>query len=299
MDPNILTYEQLLEAGYTRASIDDALEREVLQRLRRGWYAQLGALPDAVAAMRAGCHLGCLSGCRAHGLWVPAFHQVHAVYPRGAKPKRIPGVVFHHYRATPPPAAVWPLEDCLAQVVRNHDVESALVVVESAVNKGFITQDEAEAMVRSSRHGDLRRYLSQAKSGSETRARLFFQQRRVPVRSLVQIPGVGEVDLLVGDRLIVECDSEAHHTSMANRFVDGNRDLNAHLDRYQRIRLSYGQIWESWAGTQVGLAAVIKQRRHTHRPRPSAARTERGRARARARERTVIDIGLDGAPLEN
>lgn len=295
MDPNILTYEQLLEAGYTRASIDDALERGVLQRLRRGWYAQLGALPDAISAVRAGCYLGCLSGCRAHGLWVPSLHQVHAVYPRGARTKAIPGVVLHPHQSAAPPTAVWPLEDCLEQVIRNHDVESALIVVESAVDKGLIIQDEAEAMVRATRHGDLRRYLSYAKSGSETRVRLFFQQRRVPVRSLVQIPGVGEVDLLVGDRLIVECDSEAHHTSMANRFVDGNRDLNAHLDHYQRIRLGYLQIWTDWAATKVGLESTIRQRRHIARQRVSSAQTERGRARARALGLPVADVCLTEA----
>lgn len=299
MDPNIFTYEQLLDAGHTRASVDDALERGAVQRLRRGWYAQLGALPDAVAAMRAGCHLGCLSGCRAHGLWVPPLHQVHAVYPRGARARAAAGVVLHPYQASAPPTAVWPVEDCLLQVIRNHDMESALIVLESAVDKGLVAQVEAESMVRATRHGDLRRHLARAKSGSETRVRLFFQQRRVPVRSLVQIPGVGEVDLLVGDRLIVECDSEAHHTSMANRFVDGNRDLNAHLDHYHRIRLGYLQIWTDWAATKVGLESAIRQRRHIARRRVSSAQTERGRARARALGLPVVDVCLAEPGSEN
>lgn len=281
MEANILSYEQLLTAGHTEASINDLLERAQLVRLRRGWYAQSGAGQDATSAVKAGAFLGCLSGCKAHGLWVPPFEAVHAVYGRGRKPLKRPGIALHRYAAPAPASPVWPLEDCLAQVIQRHDMETSLIVVESAVEKQVICQEEAESMVRATPHGDLRRYLARARSGSETRVRLFFQRRGVPVEALAHIRDVGEVDLRVGSRLIVECDSAAHHTSVEDRYTDGTRDLNSHLAYYDRIRLGYQQIWDEWNATQIGLSQVLKQRRHISRQRESRARTPRGKERAR------------------
>lgn len=292
MESNIFTYEQLLAAGQTPSSIREALEQESLVRLRRGWYAREGASREVMSALKAGAYLGCLSGCKYHGLWVPSHTGVHAVYGSGRKPRARPGVTLHRFGAPAPASPVWPLEDCLAQVIRRHDVETSLIVVESAVEKRFITQDEAESFLKRTPHGDLRRYLARARSGSETRVRLFFQLRGVPVKSLVVIKGVGEVDLRVGSRLIVECDSEAHHTSEAARYTDATRDLNSHLSYYDRIRLAYRQIWHHWPATQVGLSAVLKQRRHLYRKRPSSAVTPRGLTRAQR-------LGLPLLPLVN
>lgn len=281
MEHNIFRFEELQTLGHTSASVRDLVETGQLTRLRRGWYAQLGAGRDAVAAIKAGAHLGCLSGCKAHGLWVPPFEGVHAVYGRGRKPGGRPGIVLHRTEAPAPTSAVWPLLDCLMQVIKRHDLETCLIVVESAVERRLIGHEEAGALVRRTPHGDLRRYLARARSGSETRVRLFFQMRGVQVQSLVPIPTIGEVDMKVGSRLLVECDSEAHHTSLRDRFNDGTRDLNAHLGRYDHIRLSYRQIWDDWPATQAALSQVLKQRRHLYRPRHSTATTPRGMARAR------------------
>lgn len=278
MEANIFTYEQLRTAGMDRKMINDLIERGVVERIGKGWYAQAGARTDAVSAIRAGARLGCLSGCRAHGLWVPWTDQIHAVFGRGVRAVQQPGMVLHRHDAPQPSTPIWPLEDCLEQVIYRHDLETSLIVVESAVDKRLLNQYEAEAMVAKTPHGDLRRYLSRARSGSETRVRLFFQLRGVRVVALPVIPGVGEVDMKVGDRLLIECDSEAHHTSKADRLVDATRDINTHLKRYDRIRLAYDQIWRHWGSTRAGLSAILRQRRHLYRQRPSSAVTPRGKA---------------------
>ncbi|GAA4893921.1 hypothetical protein GCM10025789_08920 [Tessaracoccus lubricantis] len=299
MDANIFTLDDLHAMGLRRADIEDRLADGKLIRLRRGWYAADGANANVVAALRTGAHLGCLSGCEAHGLWVPKHQGIHAAYGRGTTPRSKTGLILHPYKAKQPGSAIWPVEDCLAQVIERHDVETILVVVESGVDKKLITQDMAEAMVKSTPHGDLRRWLGVARSGSETRVRLFFQRRNVPVRPLVNVPGVGEVDLLVGDHLLFECDSRRFHGSPEQQEVDSVRDLNAGMADYRYIRLTTKQIWTGWDETQVGLSAVLRKRRHIHRVRPSTAKTEAGRARARllaeqlAQRRRVHSIGMD------
>ena len=300
VEQTIFSTDELFARGLGPKEIRAMIGRGVLTRLRKGWYADLGAADsDAAVALKAGAHLGCLSGCKAHGIWVPPSSGVHAAYGRGASTKARTGLVLHPYKAKQPRTAIWPVEDCLAQVIERHDAETILIVVESAVSAKVIPHEMAEQMLKQTPIGDLTRWLSRARSGSETRVRLFFQRRHVPVHPLATVLGVGEVDMVVGDRLLVECDSERHHGSPEAQLNDSLRDLNGHLLDYQRIRLTYDQIWHDWAATQVSLSAVLRKRRHIHRLRPSRATTPEGRSRAavlaerHTQRRRMHSLGFD------
>src|SRR5690606_25919148 len=107
-----------------------------------------------------------------------------------------------------------------------------------------------------------------AQSGSETRLRVFFQRRNVPVATQVPIPGVGHVDLLVGQSLIVEADSQAHHSRPRNVAADRERDLTGRQLGFRSLRLSYEQIWHTWERTQRALATELRLRHHRKPPRP-------------------------------
>lgn len=65
-----------------------------------------------------------------------------------------------------------------------------------------------------------------------------------------RIPGVGHVDLLVGESQIIECDGEVHHSGTQFR-TDRARDLAARDLGYDVLRLSYEQIWVTWEETNV------------------------------------------------
>src|SRR5665647_786535 len=69
------------------------------------------------------------------------------------------------------------------------------------------------------------------------------------VRPQVVIPGVGRVDLLVGESLIIECDSHAHHTGETNYRGDRRRDLSATADDYRVVRLTWEQCFLTWPTT--------------------------------------------------
>lgn len=251
----------------SRREVERRVATGELTRVCRGWYATVFANQKVVRALQVGGRLGCLSGCAFHGLWVPDDFKLHVAYDNGNRPRSRSGVCLHPTGKSCPKDAVWPLEDCLAQAIRHHDRETALILLESAVDKAMIgpydVQDLVAQLPAGRRHE--MRFLSEAESGSETRVRLFFQLRRVPVRPQVGLEGIGDVDLVVGDRLIVECDSDAHHRSKEEHQNDRRRDLETRMRGYDTIRLTYHQIWTDWEATQASLLQVIRERKHIRR----------------------------------
>ena len=266
----LYTYRQLREGGFTRHTIQKCLADGELFKITRNWYGAKDADPDMVRALRARTRLGCLSGCKAHGLWVPHNCGLHFVYGPGTTPIRNPHHQFHWTQDPMPPKPVWPLLQCLDQVVKSHDTESALIVLESA---RYHKKATAAALItllgnRGEKGELLQKHFSIAESGSETRVRLFLRQRRILVQPQVLIKGVGRVDLLVGRNLIIECDSYEFHAAQEQYSSDHRRDLAARTLGYDTIRLSYAQVWDEWEETQKTLSSIIGQRKHRSVPRP-------------------------------
>ncbi|MDO5677034.1 MAG: type IV toxin-antitoxin system AbiEi family antitoxin domain-containing protein [Propionibacteriaceae bacterium] len=262
----VFSKEQLRQMGWDERQLRDALESGVLTRVARGWYAHPTAEAAAVSAVRAGGRLGCLSGCRTHGLWTPHHREPHIVLGRNTEGRLRLG--WHRHHAPLPSEALFPLADCLAQVIKHHSAEEALTVLESAVNQKKITASDARLLIGDAsvqKQRTLKFFDPRAQSGSETKVRLFLQQMRVPVKSQVHIPGVGWVDHLVGNSYILECDSDEFHR---DRGYDYTRDLGAHALGYDSDRLSYAQIHYEWGQTTQYLVRKIRTRRHLRMPVP-------------------------------
>lgn len=264
--PGLYSTSQLRHQGLTLHDIRRLVHQGSLTRIARGWYASEVADPTVQRAIKAGGRLGCLSGCGFYGLWVPPHPGTHVVSGHGSRPTGGPGLIMHVEAKPQPPTAVWPLIDCLRQMARRHSREDAMIVAESAVNLALATPEDARWALRElpARHSALPDKLAPAQSGSETRVRMFFESRRIPVTAQRYIQGVGYVDLLVGDTLVVECDSHAHH-GQTNYENDRRRDLAARDLGYTTIRLSYQQIWMHWAATQQSLLREIRNRKHLRR----------------------------------
>src|SRR5262245_29057267 len=86
---------------------------------------------------------------------------------------------------------------------------SAIASIDSALETNALDLAHLE-LIRSWMPSSKRALLdlsdSDAQSGIETKVRLFLRSRRIPFRVQVAISGVGRVDLLVGDRLVIELD---------------------------------------------------------------------------------------------
>jgi len=89
---------------------------------------------------------------------------------------------------------------------------------------------------------------------SATIIRLRLRARGIRLRSQVDIPGVGRVDFLVGDRLIIEADSVEHH--LPKYQSDRTRDRVATAMGYLMIRLTYEDVVYHWDTALADILAV-------------------------------------------
>lgn len=270
-DVGVYSHQQLLTEGLQPTELNDALASGRLVRLKRGWYASQRATTWALSAVRAGGRLGCLSGCKAYGIWTPQHSKPHIIGPSTGRALSPPA---HRTTGRLPRSAVYPLPDCLEQVIRHHEPEAALMVLESSVNLGLLSLSDAHCLMAAApvrKQRQLSFFDPNAASGSETRVRLFLQRHRFPVRSQAEIPGVGFVDFLVGRSTILECDSVAHHSDPTE---DRRRDLLALELGYLPLRLSFGQIHYAWEHTQTVLLSILRTQKHLQPPRPPGLKSK-------------------------
>ncbi|MDO5671602.1 MAG: hypothetical protein Q4G30_01920 [Actinomycetaceae bacterium] len=250
--------------------LGELLAQGRLIRVAHGWYAQPTTPLAATRAVKLGGRLGCLSACKEYGLWVPPHSDLHVLLIPGANTPHTSGVQFHRI-AHPCMTAVASLEASITQVFHRHGAENGLVVLESAVNQRKLSLADANYILSTiplpAKRG-IKHFNPKAHSGSETRLRLFFQRRNIPVEPQAPIAGVGHVDLLVGRSWILEADSALFHSSVKDVARDCERDLIARQQGYIPDRLSYQQIWVQWEQTIRWLEAMVKTRRHLRAPKP-------------------------------
>ncbi|MHB1009402.1 MAG: endonuclease domain-containing protein [Propionibacteriaceae bacterium] len=265
-----VTYAALLECGWTRHAIREAIARGSLRRLSRGWYDAGGCSGDELAAAARGGRIGCLTALRDHGVWVPPTTHPHLITPRWQRA----GVTGIHHPL--PRGRLWEREairydvvECLSQVLRHHDVETSLIVLESACHLRLVSEATVSELIAERPKPvteQLARFDARSESGTETRVRLFLARLGYRVRPQVRILGVGRVDLLVGESLIVECDSHAHHTGEAHYRGDRSRDLHAAALGYRVVRLTWEQVFLTWTDTQALLLQHLRTRRYRRPP---------------------------------
>ncbi|QJU53542.1 DUF559 domain-containing protein [Herbiconiux sp. KACC 21604] len=81
-----------------------------------------------------------------------------------------------------------------------------------------------------------------AESGLETHLRLLLRSVGIELRVQVSISGVGRVDLVVGERLVIETDGRAWHSDRESFANDKRRDVALAERGYLVLRLSYHQV---------------------------------------------------------
>lgn len=96
-------------------------------------------------------------------------------------------------------------------------------------------------------------------SGTET---VFHERsRRIrrlhDVRRQVTIAGVGRVDFLIGDRLVIEIDGFAYHSDPEQFEQDRRRDAALSALGYRVLRFSYHQVMSRWPEVEGAVWAAI------------------------------------------
>lgn len=207
--------------------------------------------------------MSCVSALRRRRIWVPN-SRLHIRYSARARRSR-PGVrSCHPYRLDPPVVgAVDSLEIAAACAANCLEAEGLIVVLDSMLNKRMIDMAAAKSIVAASRFARLnlaQRCDPSSESGTETMIRLRLRAEGIQLRTQVAIPGVGRVDFLVGNRLIIEADSREHHS--AKYQVDRTRDRVAIGLGYLVIRLTYEDVVDRWGVVIDDIRSVIRRREH-------------------------------------
>lgn len=261
----ILTSRQLTHAGWSQWQIEVAVRTGELTRVRPGWFAQ--SLHDAAAltAVKAGGSVSCFSALSLHGVWVPEGKGQHVRLPKHRRRK------LRVRRCSPfgeQPAvtsAVDELETALRCVLRCGSREEIVVVLDSILHEGLATRDELEAWM-SEAPARVTALLEVAdgrsESGSESMVRFRLCSSQIATRIQVWVAEGIRVDLLIGERLIVECDSRAHHTDSSAYESDRRRDRLLSANGFIVLRLSYRQIHDEWLQIEQDILAIVRRGGH-------------------------------------
>ena len=215
------------------------------RRVRNGWYATPDADERVVAAVKAGGALTCMDALRLPSVWqphgVPGSVHVRLAQTRDQRARCVPhvlsGRVPTHVPIDDPRLAVSCLAQCVPQV-------TAVPIVDSILRAGLLTPYEvSSALSRAGRRGlKLAAAVSPcAESGIESALRLILRSMRVKFTTQVAIRGVGRVDFLIGDRLVVEADGLAFHSGDFVR-KDRARDLALERLGFKCVRFTYDDI---------------------------------------------------------
>lgn len=259
----VLSTSQLTDLGLARRDRDRAVADGGLVHVRVGWYARADADARVVAAVRAEGCVSCASALRLRGVWVPEAmgldHVRHARHRReqgrrGCRP---------HGAIPPVRTAVDDLETAFRCALRCGSPEDIVVIADSVLHLGLATRDELASWSAAAPRwvAGLLEATDAAESGVESMVRIRLRGRRIGVRTQVWI-GRRRVDIVVGDRLVIECDGAEHHGSWAAHAADRARDRALVAAGYRVIRVTYRQVVDDWAAVEQDILAVVRRGDH-------------------------------------
>ncbi|GAA1470043.1 endonuclease domain-containing protein [Microbacterium thalassium] len=257
--------------GYTVALQRSAVRHGALERVRRDWLATANAPADLRTAAINGASLTCVSLARRRGWWVPETAPVDThlrIAPHGASPVSDEVTVHWTRRIAPAPgyALTESTEDALSHIAVCLDPEGAQVLWNSAVKIEGIALDALRRVQwpHTRARACAERASDQSDSGLETIACVRLTALGLPVVQQVEIGG-RPVDLLIGERLVVQVDGHEFHSSSAQRTKDVAFDAELTLRGYTVLRFTYAQVVHDWDSVERTIARSVASGAHLAR----------------------------------
>ena len=261
---------RLRQSGLSPRRIAALRHSGQLVNVRQGWYVPPGCPPSAIAAARVGGQVTCDDALELHGVWVLRDSRLHVAVDRDAtqlrasdNPRRRlvlddPQVRVHWRRAsTATLALVSPVAAAIADYERCASHEHVAAALDSALHLGLVGTDHAVA-----RRLRPLGVVGICESGTETIFWLRMLRHRLPIRRQVRFPGLGRVDFLIGQRLIVEVDGQEFHDRESSFASDRNRDAVLSTLGYRVLRFSYWQVMDEWPLVLAAVMAAISRGDH-------------------------------------
>jgi very-short-patch-repair endonuclease len=261
---------ELLRAGATSHQLTRAVRAGAIVRIRQGWYGLPGAPLIPEAAVRIGGRATCVTAAAVHDLWTLPAPDIHVRiddrHARARRPynyrARLRGgdpVHIHWRRGGRGTRHVVAVEVALADMIGCQSAESVVAAVDCALGRGSLTRaawrrilNRAPAIHRA----ELARVDGRSGSLLESIARFRLQALGVPLSIQVEIPGVGRVDFLIGDRTVVELDGWEHHQSREAFERDRLRDAELVRRGYKVLRFSYRRVMDDWPAVLATIREV-------------------------------------------
>lgn len=261
------TRTDLRRRGLTRSQVDALIADGTLVHLGNTWLGTEATPAWLRPVLRGGLRLTCVDSLALAGVQVPLTQGVHVVGRRGARLRLPTGAVAHlGVRTWPDTEPAMPLRLALVHASRCLPPRDLGITLDSVTHLALLGSGEIEEFVRTL-PGRTRRAIGtvepRAESATESRVIRDIRQHGVQVRPQWMVPGVGRTDMLVGERLIIECDSVAHHTALPRYAADRRRDRLLVGLGYVVVRLTWEDVMLRWPETWEYLLALL--RRGVHR----------------------------------
>ena len=277
----VATRAELRSLGVTPHELTAATRSGELVRVRRGWYAHPWADDAVIRAVRVGGRLACVSALRAHGVWAVDDERLHVHVPESASRLRsqhdksvaladrlADGVVLHrsHYpHAAGGTRLRCSVVEALAQYLREHCDAWGVAALDSALHKRAISEQQLSELHRVLPRR-CRRLMAQAdarsESGTESIVRVGLVRAGIRPRLQVWVLKDVRVDLLIGDRLIIEVDSREFHDDPEAFERDRRRDLLLKALGFEVLRLSYAQVMGDWPTILTAIQTLMQRGQH-------------------------------------
>lgn len=253
-------------AGYDMHAVRTAVDAGAIARVRRSWLVSRDCSDERRQAAQAGGRVSCITAARELGLWTPDTTHTHVAVPATASRIGDSGLIVHWARGpiiVPSRSAEEPLLNVLFHTARCLEPEQAVLIWESALRKGLVSAGQLERVVwRSERAGRIAEAsASLSDSGLETRFVWIMREIGVSVQQQIWIDG-HPVDALIGDRLVVQSDGFAHHSTAKDRRRDIHADARLVLLGYTVLRFDYRQLLFDPAGVQSTIRMAMAQGLH-------------------------------------
>ena len=263
---------ELRSFGVAARALAEAVRTGELRQPRRGLYT-LADIPDAAShALRHGGLIACVTAARAYRLWTldaGIDEPAHVWVDRDRRFAGGAGCRCIHHRDVPSDVGSrWRvgIVHCLTQLASCKGDEAFFAALESALRQGLISHPQRAALRRALPRRQ--RWLvdfarCDADSGLESLLRLRLHLLGITVQTQVSIGGVGTVDFVIGDRLIVETDGTTHDGP--NRHRDLVRDAMAASLGFLTLRFDTAMIIHDWDLVQTAILAILDRNGHLHR----------------------------------
>ena len=264
---------QLADAGLDRHAIRVALTSGEILRVRQGWYAEVGHHDGLVRAARVGGRITCSTALSFASYWVLSDPTLHVAVKRDRTQLRSSRdahrrlatdrsrIRVHWSDTSSGPPFVTPPLTALRHFARCSTPEFFAATAESVMHKSPELRPAVRALASSipRRHRAALEFIDgRCESGTET---LFRWRMRdlitVPVQSQVAMPNVGDVDFLLGDRLVVEVDGKEYHEKTPQFEKDRERDASLSAQGFRVLRYSFGQVIWAWPTVERAVLAAL------------------------------------------